>query len=125
MKDVVRTTRDAFQFVANITFLNGEKPYTIELKPFRRKQTQEQQAYFHVLCREYAKILKHEHGIDTNMEGIKEFMKDEYAPTERYITPDGKGRARPMSSSKWNLEQTSEMIDHLIQHAAEREIILE
>lgn len=125
MKTVLRHQFEAMDFVNTWAAVKEDKPYTFEAVPFKRPQTAEQQAKFHCLCREYARTLKLEHGIDTNLDGVKEYLKDEYGPTEPYVTPSGKGRARIMSSTKWNLDQTSEMIEHLLRDAAERGIVLE
>ncbi len=124
MKTTFRDQRQAMDIINDYCTVLDGKVHTIELYPFKSPQTSEQQAYFHVLCREYAKILKHEHGVDTNETGIKEYLKDEFGPSEKYQTPEGRGRARPKSSSKWNLTETSEMIDHLLRHAAEHDIVL-
>ena len=125
MKTTFRDQRQAMDILNTYCAVLDGNVHTIELLPFKRKQTAEQQAKFHVLCREFAKVLKHEHGVDTSEEGVKQYMKDEFGPTERYITPDGRGRARPKSSAKWTLMETSEMIDHLLRVAAEHEVILE
>lgn len=126
-KAVIRDQPQGVQFLNECVAakLFDSRPFHIELKEFKSPQTRDQQAKFHVLCREYAQILKHEHGVDTDMEGVKEYLKDEYGPSVSYITPIGKVRARAMSSGDWNLKQTSQMIDHLKMDAANKGIDLE
>lgn len=125
MKDVIRNQCEGQEFINRWAAITEGGPYHIEIKPFKRPKSADQRAKFHVLCRELAIRLRDDHGIDTSPEGVKFYMKDKYGPSEPYVAPDGRSRAMLLSSEDWNIEQASEMIEHLLREAAEHEVYLQ
>ena len=59
-----------------------------------------------------------------DVKAVEYYIKEQYGPSRPYVGSNGPSRAMLLSSEDWNVEQASEMIEHVYHEAAENDVVL-
>lgn len=108
----VEAAREAATFIGqNIN--TWEHGMDVVIEPHKPKRTKSQNAYYHVLCQQFA-----DH-VGVHRDDIKDWMSEEFAP-RRVVELKDKAVDVPKSSREWSVEEASSMIERLKYEAATR-----
>ncbi len=115
MKSVIRNHNSGYRFIDKACNEIGqifEKPYLIEIKPYKPPRTLPQNARFHAMINELAKEIGY------SASDLKDWLKLEYGP-KKYFVFQGIEKDIPMSTADYNKVQMIDMIGHLERIGAE------
>jgi hypothetical protein len=112
MRAVVRSKLEAANWVSFKSNMVDGRPYEIQVKPFKRKRTLDQNAKMHVMMRELAAHIGYS---DSE---FKDFVKLEYGPKQVSRIGD-KDYLLPKSTRDYNVAECGEIIEILYMLAAE------